>query len=1113
MYSMNTPPEHDPLWYKDAVIYQLHIKTFLDSSGDGIGDFRGLTRKLDYLKNLGVSAIWLLPFYPSPLKDDGYDISDYYDVHPKYGTLKDFREFLREAHHRGLRVITELVINHTSDQHPWFQRARRAQPHSNHRDYYVWSDTPERYPDARVIFGDFEQSNWTWDERAKAYFWHRFYSHQPDLNFENPDVQEEILRIADFWLDLGVDGLRLDAVPYLFEREGTNCENLPETHEFLKKLRRHIDSGFPDRMLLAEANQWPEDAAAYFGCGDECQMAFHFPIMPRVFMSLQMEDRFPIVDILDQTPDIPSNCQWAVFLRNHDELTLEMVTDEERDYMYRAYAKDSRSKINSGIRRRLAPLLGNNRRKIELANILLFSLPGTPVLYYGDEIGMGDNRFLGDRDGVRTPMQWSPDRNAGFSRVNPQELYLPVVIDSEYHYETINVETQENNLSSPLWWMRRVIAMRRKLRAFSRGTTVFLMPDDSKVLGFLRILGSEIILVVVNLSRYAQSVELDLKGYRDYVPEEIFSQNAFPRITADPYPMTLGPYSHFWFILKKSDMTDFSHIEQGLLRAENPWPEIFLPDIVHRLDSDILPAYLKRCRWFDGGGKRIRSVHVSEVVPSDAQGTRIAILIVQVATGPSETYLLPLSFVGSKEDPNVVRDFPQSIICRLSAGGAEGYLYDGLYDRAFHRTLFELITQKKRISRNGSVIAGFPGKRLKSLIGDHPSRNYSSKVLKHDRSNTSIVLDNGFFMKVFRKLDEGVHPETELSRFLSEQKKFGSAPAYAGSIEFHRAGTEPMTMAVLQGHVQAQSDAWDYATDQVRSYLDRALAAAKGGAAPHAPAGSGTTASAAAQSAIDPLFVEMIERLGRRTAEMHLLLASAPNQADWTPEPFTFLYQRSIYQSMGSQARLLLAVLRRRMGRFPPEIQREISPILESERAIRERFQLILRKNFTAKRIRIHGDYHLGQVLFTGKDFVITDFEGDPTRPISERRIKRSVLRDIAGMMWSFHCAAYFTLFHDASLRDVDIAVLETAARNWRRRTGETFLKSYIESVGKEDILPKDPDELDMLLRIYMLDRALHAFGHAIDSHADRIIIAARGILHILAQDGEVPAATEGKPE
>src|SRR6201993_3822767 len=544
----------DPLWYKDAIIYELHVKTFCDSDGDGMGDFRGLMEKLDYLQELGVTALWLLPFYPSPLRDDGYDVADYYDVNPTYGTLDDFRAFLGAAHERNLRVIAELVINHTSDQNPWFQKSRRAvaagtaaanDPSYNedlaYRDFYVWSDTAEKYKDARIIFKDFETSNWAWDPLAKAYYWHRFYSHQPDLNFDNPAVHEAVKKVCDFWLSMGVDGLRLDAIPYLYEREDTNCENLPETHKFLHELRAHVDAKFPNRMLLSEANQWPEDAAAYFGNADEAHMSFHFPLMPRMFMALQMEDRFPIVDIMEQTPALPEGCQWALFLRNHDELTLEMVTDEERDFMYRAYAPHPRARINLGIRRRLAPLLGNNRRRIELMNGLLFSLPGTPIIYYGDEIGMGDNIYLGDRNGVRTPMQWSADRNAGFSRANPQRLYLPVIIDPEYHYEAVNVEAQQNNTHSLLWWMKRLIALRKQFKAFGRGTLEFLFPENRRVLAFVRAYEEERVLVVANLSRFAQCVELDLAKFQGMTPLEIFGKADFPPITERPYFLSLGP--------------------------------------------------------------------------------------------------------------------------------------------------------------------------------------------------------------------------------------------------------------------------------------------------------------------------------------------------------------------------------------------------------------------------------------------------------------------------------------------------------------------------------------------------------------------------------------------
>ena len=542
-----------PLWYKDAVIYEVHVRAFADSNDDGIGDFQGLTSHLDYLSRLGIDTIWLLPFYPSPLRDDGYDIAEYYDVHPSYGTLDDFKEFLDAAHARDMRVITELVINHTSDQHPWFQRARRAEAGSPERDFYVWSDTPDRFNEVRIIFQDTETSNWAWDPVAEAYYWHRFFSHQPDLNFDNPLVRDAVTDMLRFWLDLGVDGLRLDAIPYLFEREGTNGENLPETHEELKRLRSFMDENYENRMLIAEANQWPEDSVAYFGDSDECHMAFHFPLMPRLYLALQRENRLPIIDILEQTPSIPDDAQWAIFLRNHDELSLELVSEEERDLMWRTYAPDRRARLNLGIRRRLAPLLENDRRRIELLYSLLLSLPGTPVIYYGDEIGMGDNIFLADRDGVRTPMQWSNDRNAGFSIANPQSLYLPVVVDPQFHYETVNVEAQQANPNSLLSWVRSMIRRRQRHPVFGRGDIEFLSPENEQVLAFLREGEDETILVVSNLSRHSQFVELDLNRFAGHIPTEMLGRTEFPRIGTDSYPLSLGPYGFYWLSFDDSD--------------------------------------------------------------------------------------------------------------------------------------------------------------------------------------------------------------------------------------------------------------------------------------------------------------------------------------------------------------------------------------------------------------------------------------------------------------------------------------------------------------------------------------------------------------------------------
>ena len=541
-------------WYKDAVIYQLHVRSFADSNRDGIGDFPGLTAKLDYIVNLGVTAIWLLPFYPSPLRDDGYDIADYRNIHPDYGTIADFRRFLKAAHAKGLKVITELVLNHTSDQHAWFQRSRRSKPGSRWRNFYVWNDNDQKYAEARIIFKDFETSNWSWDSTAQAYYWHRFYRHQPDLNFEEPAVKTALFRVVDYWLSMGVDGLRLDAVPYLFESDGTDCENLPATHAFLKELRHHVDAHYANRMLLAEANGWPEDVVQYFGDDDECHMAFHFPLMPRIYLSVGMENAWPVMDAVVKTPVTSEKSQWALFLRNHDELTMEMLTEEERDFFVKLYAPDPRSRINLGIRRRLAPLLNGNRRKLELLNALLLSLPGSPVIYYGDEIGMGDNIYLGDRNGVRTPMQWTSDRNAGFSQSSPQKLALPVITDPQYHYESINVEAQEQNPNSFLWWLRRIISLRNRFRSFGRGATLFPNSDNDKVLSYVRSLDQEIILVVANVSRFVQHVHLNLSAWSGLVPREIMGGALFPAIGNESYALSLGPHSFYWFSLEKKQL-------------------------------------------------------------------------------------------------------------------------------------------------------------------------------------------------------------------------------------------------------------------------------------------------------------------------------------------------------------------------------------------------------------------------------------------------------------------------------------------------------------------------------------------------------------------------------
>src|SRR4051812_32002780 len=764
--------QYDPLWYKDAIIYEAHVRAFYDSNGDGMGDFRGLAEKLDYLEDLGVTAIWLLPFFPSPWRDDGYDISDFRSVHPAYGTLRDFQHFLREAHRRNLRVITELVVNHTSDQHEWFQKSRHAEPGSSWRDFYVWSKSPDKYAGTRIIFKDFEPSNWSWDPVAKAYYWHRFFSHQPDLNFDSPLVRRAVIRTLDFWAQMGVDGFRLDAIPYLFEREGTSCENLPETHGFLAELRRHMDATHPNRMLLAEANMWPEDAVAYFGKGDECHMSFHFPLMPRLFMALRLEDRLPIVEILARTPAIPETCQWAMFLRNHDELTLEMVTDEERDYMYRSYAADHRARINLGIRRRLAPLLGNDRPRIEVMNALLFSLPGTPVIYYGDEIGMGDNVYLGDRNGVRTPMQWSPDRNAGFSAANPQRLYLPVNIDPAYHYEAVNVEAQQENSNSLLNWTKRIIALRKQYKAFGRGTLEFLLPSNKRVLTFIRRYEEELILVVANLSRFAQAVELDLSKFNGYTPVEMFGRTDFPPIGDAYYPLTLGPNSFFWFALEHRAAQVPALTPQLESREERlplvtvgAFSDIWRSDAGNGTLSKALTAFLAKAFWFQSKARRFRSVRVTDVMPVIAGRAAIFLVHVEFTTGDPEIYQVPLALDTGDAGKAAAEKLAQFAVAQVQAGAnASGFLYDASADTAFCSALLDAFAKRKRLrGESGGVTAQRNQMFRKLWAGTNPD---VAPALVTSLINTSVRFGERFMLKLLRRVEPGLHSGVEMGRRL-----------------------------------------------------------------------------------------------------------------------------------------------------------------------------------------------------------------------------------------------------------------------------------------------------------------------------------------------------------
>jgi len=1091
-------------WYKDAIIYELHLKAFYDSNGDGIGDLAGLIQKLDYLSDLGITAIWLLPFYPSPLRDDGYDIADYYSLNPAYGDIELFREFMKEAHKRDLKVITELVINHTSDQHEWFQKARLAPKGSPERDFYVWTDDPEKYKDARIIFQDYETSNWTWDPVAGQYYWHRFFHHQPDLNFDNPAVQQEVFNILDFWCDLGVDGFRLDAVPYLFERDHTNCENLPETHAFLKRLRKHVDRHYPGTMLLAEANMWPEDSAAYFGNGDECHMNYHFPVMPRMFMAMQMEDRYPITDIFDQTPVIPELCQWAIFLRNHDELTLEMVTDEERDYMYKVYATDPKARINLGIRQRLAPLMQNNRRKIELINALLFSLPGTPVIYYGDEIGMGDNFYLGDRDGVRTPMQWSANRNGGFSEANPQKLYLPLILSPEYHYEIVNVDMQIANTSSLLWYMKRMIDLRKKHKAFSRGSFRFLNVDNPKILAFTRSYEDEHILVVVNLSRYAQPAEIDIREFEGYQPVELQSKNKFPIIKNTRYFLSLGSYTFQWFSLQKisASVNEKKDIPLYKLRSIH---DIYESRFKDRLLAGILPEWLRQARWFGGKAREIHHIELEDKdILSLPDGHEViwGLFKVHYYYGLPEIYQLPLHFITESTREEVIKTYPQGIIMEVQVGDRKGYLCDALFDHRLHSYLLDQLL-KDTGYRPGKKLACTGTGALKESMEGTGAALPPSRILNAEQSNTSVVFENKYYLKLYRKVDYDINPDQEMVRLLTGQLSFPYAPAFLGSVEWI-SGKGNITLAMMQQLVDNHGDAWQYMLDKLAVFNDRILSLQQDELPPTELWGLLTDPCRFEElperlrEMLDPSVAEQARLIGVRTAEMHLALASASNIPAFRPEAYSLHYQRSIFSSLSSQIREAFENLERNLSSLDEETGKAARQILQSKESILNSMRAVYHHKFDLLKIRIHGDYHLGQILFTGKDLVILDFEGEPARSYSERRLKFSSLRDVAGMIRSFYYAAYASLFLEGETRSGDIARLLPYSEMWSHYMAGFFVQSYLEKVKGSGLIPGSEEDVRILLEVFLMSKAFYELNYELNNRPSWVAIPLKGILNIL---------------
>ncbi len=1095
----------DPLWYKDAIIYELHVRAFMDSNADGIGDFPGILSKLDYLQDLGVSCLWMLPFFPSPLRDDGYDIANYVDVNPSYGTLNDFKQVLDAAHQRGMQVMIELVINHTSDQHPWFQAARLAPKGSPERDMYVWSDTDKHFEGVRIIFTDTEKSNWTWDEVAQQYYWHRFFSHQPDLNFDNPRVMEEVLKAMRFWLDMGVDALRLDAIPYLIERDGTSCENVPETHAKIKEIRAVIDAEYNNRLILAEANMWPADVRPYFGDGDECHMAFHFPLMPRIYMALRQEDRLPITDIMAQTPAIPDLCQWGLFLRNHDELTLEMVTNDERDYMYFAYSADPRMRINVGIRRRLAPLVDNNRRRIELLNSLLLSFPGTPIIYYGDEIGMGDNIYLGDRNGVRTPMQWNPDRNAGFSTAVPAKLYFPVIMDPIWGYQSINVEAQQSDQSSLLHWTRNMIALRKLFHVFGRGAQEFLNPENRKILAYIRHYEenglSETVLCVANLSRFSQPVSLDLARFAGMIPVEMLGYVTFPTITVQPYPLTLAPYSFLWLELQPAPAIP----EPVEVPKEEPIVDLLTHGIEHLLagpGSDLLQqlliTYLPHQRWFGAKSRTIKSVTVLDSAELPGLNAILAFLQITYDDNSTNIYQLPLTITTGEAAETIRASDPASILATVATSNGPAILHDAVAREDVRQAILQLIETNAQLSTRNGVLVGRSSSAFADARGTDslPARTGSA-----EQSNTSILYDAKLILKLFRRLQPGENPDTEIGRFLTEAAHFPRIAPFLGDITLRSKDGEQTTVAMLQSLIENEGDGWQWTLDELSHYYDTV-------ATLPAPHDLGTPPSFVAVS--DPpelarenagLYLDAAALLGRRTAEMHLALATPTRNSAFVTEGFTTADLVASADRIDAQLSLTLSALKRGMSNLTEVTADQAALVLTRRLELFARARAIASATPTeaGQCIRIHGDYHLGQVLRSRGDYVILDFEGEPARSLSERRAKQSPLKDVAGMLRSFNYAAYAALNTFAQRRPDDAKNLEPWATLWQNAVSTEFLRAYQLTIkaANPHLMPQ-PRQAQLLLNAYLLEKSLYELLYELDNRPTWVRIPLAGILALL---------------
>jgi maltose alpha-D-glucosyltransferase/alpha-amylase len=1092
----------DPLWYKDAVIYQLNVKSFFDSNDDGIGDFKGLMTKLEYIRDLGVNTIWLMPFYPSPLRDDGYDIADYKNIHPQFGTLDDFRAMLAEAHRLGLKVVTELIINHTSDAHPWFQAARNAPPGSPERDFYVWSDTDQKYLETRIIFTDTEKSNWTWDPVAKAYFWHRFFSHQPDLNFDNPHVMEAVLGIMRFWLDMGVDGFRLDAIPYLVEREGTNNENLRETHEVIKQLRAAIDAAYQNRFLLAEANQWPEDVREYFGDADECHMAYHFPLMPRIYMAIAQEDRYPIIEIMAQTPDIPETCQWAIFLRNHDELTLEMVTSKERDYMYNTYAADMQARINLGIRRRLAPLMENDLDRIKLMNSLLLSMPGSPIMYYGDEIGMGDNFFIGDRNGVRTPMQWSPDRNAGFSRADPQRLYLPPIMDAVYGYPSTNVEAQSRDQSSLLSWTKRMLAVRKTSQAFGRGARRFLKPGNRKILAYLREFGEDTILCVANLSRSAQPVELNLAAFKGRVPVEMLGRNAFPPVGDLPYLLTISGYGFYWFRLATDAAVPAWHQEivsvdeRPVLVLFDGWMSLFRERVVpwrigmaektrSQLETDSLPRYIETQRWYPFKGTAIDRARILDHVLWQEGKLSWLVPLIELDTSGEQAgaekqdYFLPLGLAWEEREDERVKNLSTSAVVKIRQQGNVGIIGDAFADEGFCRAVVKAMSVGKEIVTGQGKLQFRPTAAFKKIAGP----KFDSLTVDRPRgssSNTVVTMGERLILKGYRRLRIGMNPELEMGLYLTEVAHYPNCAALAGVLEYIGNDGQTRLLSMLQAYVANQGDGWTYALEYVRRHLEQYRTT---------PSGDGLPTNA------HEAFLSMMRVLAVRTAELHRALAAPSKDAAFAPQPLARADIDAYRQRALEEAHSALDKLAATLDAVPAADRDAANRVVAQREQIQARIHSLAKESAQGTKIRIHGDYHLGQVLVTKNDFVIIDFEGEPGHSLEQRRAKHSPLRDVAGMLRSFAYVQQSAL-RSVAHNEAEAARLAPLARAWEVETRAAFLSAY-EGAARGANLYDSLESGRGLLGLFEMEKALYELRYEIGNRPTWVGIPLQGILDV----------------